>query len=185
MSWTASHLAGPILSGSLYTQHPRLPSSPERPSPCSAFWSSLPRSVIQPAQRRLEAETLDVEDSTWKRKFLYAIWIGNFVSWFLLGNVRYQFPKLARALAIDPQRIGLLIGCLGLAQFVGFSLLRQTDRWHYPPALFRGCPASGATGMLLLLSSSAQLMFAVAFFVIGLCASLTYKLQACITQSIW
>jgi MFS family permease len=175
MSWTASHLVGPILSGSLYTLHPRLPFLVGAAFALLGFLVIFSSVGDQPAQRGPEAEPLQAEDSTWKRHFLYAVWCGNFVSWFLLGNVRYQFPKLARELAIDPPGIGLLIGSLGLAQFVGFSLLRQTDRWHFRRSYFVGAQLFAAAGMLLILSSSAPLLFAVAFFAIGLCASLTYN----------
>jgi MFS family permease len=175
MSWTASHLIGPVLSGWLYAQYPRLPFLLGAALALLCFLIIFASVSDQPAQRGPEAEPLQAEDSAWKRRFLYAIWIGNFVSWFLLGNVRYQFPKLARELAMDPQGIGLLIGSLGFAQFVGFSMLRQTDRWHFRRSYFVGVQLFAATGMLFILSSIAPLFFAAAFFSIGLCSSLTYN----------
>lgn len=175
MSWPASHLIGPVLSGWLYARSPWLPFLVGAALALLCFLVIFTSVSDQPAQRRSEAAPRHAEDSDWERRFLHAIWIGNFMSWFLLGNVRYQFPKLARELAVDPQGIGLLIGSLGFAQFVGFSLLRQTDRWHFHRAYFLGAQALAAAGMLLILSSSVPPLFAAAFFGVGLCSSLTYN----------
>jgi DHA1 family multidrug resistance protein-like MFS transporter len=176
MSWTASHLIGPTLSGLLFGLHSRLP-----------FWLAAALCLLlflfmrayvsertpQP-QKGTESLPSESEDTSQGRTFLYAIWIANFASFFILGNARYQFPKLARELTMSPYMIGLLMSCIGLAQFLGFFFLRGSDRWHFNKTYLLGAQLLAASGLLLILFFSHQLVFASAFIMLGLCASLTY-----------
>ncbi len=176
MSWTASHLIGPTSAGLLFGLYPRLPfwvaailclllfavmraSTAERgPQPSDGIQSSPPGS----------------EESNHVRTFLYAIWIGNFASFFILGNARYQFPKLAREMTMSPYVIGLLMSCIGLAQFLGFFLLRGSERWHFNKFYLLGAQLLAAAGLGLIYAVDRQWIFAGAFIMLGLCASLTY-----------
>jgi MFS family permease len=176
MSWTASHLIGPTLSGLLFGLHARLP-----------FWVAAALALLlvpllrasvsdrQPRPEKVE-ESFPQEDQEFggPMTFLYAIWIANFASFFILGNARYQFPKLARELTMSPYAIGLLMSSIGLAQFLGFFSLRGSDRWHFNRFYLLGAQLLGATGLVLLFSFSQPLAFAFAFVLLGLCASLTY-----------
>lgn len=176
MSWTASHLVGPTLAGFLFTVHTRLP-----------FWlaaslclflflamrvSVSERNPLQP--KEMESPGLETEGSKQGRTFLYAIWIANFASFFILANARYQFPKLAREMEISPYTIGLLMSCIGLAQFSGFFLLRGSGRWHFSKLHLFGAQGLAAAGLALLFAATAPWVFAFAFLMLGLCASLTY-----------
>lgn len=176
MSWTASHLVGPVLAGFLFGLHSRMP-----------FWLAFVlsfalclviRASVSDRDRPPEKEDLPAPAAAREADpdltFLYAIWIANFASWFILGNIRYQFPKLARDLAMAPEVIGVLMGCVGLAQFLGFFALRGTDRWHFKRSYLLGAQSLAATALLLILLSSHKLIFASAFFLIGLCGSVTY-----------
>jgi MFS family permease len=174
LSWTAATLAGPILSGSLYSLYPRLPFLIAAAIALMLFLlvfatvqDSRPASVekIAPA---------DMEASKWRRRFLYAAWVANFASWFILANARYQFPKLARELNIPPHIIGVLLGFLGFALFLGFYLLRRTDRWHFTRNFLFGAQILAMAGILLITVSRDPALFALAFFMIGLCCSMTY-----------
>jgi len=176
MSWTASHLIGPTLSGLLFGLHSRLP-----------FWlaaglcillflfmrASVSERTPQP-QKGTESLPSESEDTNQGRPFLYAIWIANFASFFILANARYQFPKLARELTMSPYMIGLLMSCIGLAQFLGFFFLRGSDRWHFNKVYLLGAQVLAASGLLLIFFFSHQLVIASAFIMLGLCASLTY-----------
>jgi MFS transporter, DHA1 family, multidrug resistance protein len=176
MSWTAANLLGPTVSGILFSLQTRVP-----------FWVAgalafmlflLLRATVsdrgpQPVRER-PAAPQEAKDPDWGRTFLYAIWVANFASWFILGNLRYQFPKLARDMAMSPSTIGLLLSCVGFSQFLGFFLLRGSDRWHFKKSFLLGAQILGAAGLLLISFFNRPLVFASSFILIGLCASMTY-----------
>ena len=176
MSWTASQFIGPTLSGFLFSLHPRAP-----------FWAAavlsfllfflLRASVSDKSPQPAKAGAilpLETEDSNRGMGFLYAIWIANFASWFILGNLRYQFPKFARDMGISPSTIGLLLSCIGLSQFLGFFFLRGSDRWHFKKSYLLGAQLLSALALLLISFFPQKLIFASAFILIGLSVSLTY-----------
>ena len=176
MSWTASHLIGPTLSGLLFGLNSRLPFWLAAALCISLFlvmWASVSERTSQP-QKGTESLPSEPEDTKQGRTFLYAIWIANFASFFILANARYQFPKLARELTMSPYMIGLLMSCIGLAQFLGFFFLRGSDRWHFNKVYLLGAQVLAASGLLLIFFFSHQLVIASAFIMLGLCASLTY-----------
>jgi MFS family permease len=174
LSWTAATFAGPILSGSLYGLYPRLPFFIAAAIAVMLFF--LVFATVQESEplSAEKIESADMETSKWRRRFLYAAWVANFASWFILGNARYQFPKLARELNIPPHRIGLLLGFLGFALFSGFYLLRRTDRWHFTRGVLFGAQILAMVGILLITVSKEPMLFALAFVMIGLCCSMTY-----------
>ena len=174
MSWTAATLVGPILSGLLYRLYPRLPFFVGAAIALMLFFlvfTSVHENKLHPAE---EAEPLDTETSDWRRSFLYAAWVANFGSWFVIGNARYQFPKLARELNIPPHIIGLILGFLGLALFSGFFLLRKSARWHFTKEYLFGAQILALAGILLIIVSKEPMLFASAFIMIGLSSSVTY-----------
>jgi DHA1 family multidrug resistance protein-like MFS transporter len=176
MSWTASHLIGPTLAGFLFALHSRLPFWMAAIL-CFLLFLTMRASVserVPPPQKGIEPLPPESEGSKQGRNFLYAIWIANFASFFILANARYQFPKLAREMMMSPYAIGLLMSCIGLAQFLGFFFLRGSERWHFNKFYLLGAQLLAAAGLLLIYSSNRQWVFALAFFMLGLCASLTY-----------
>ena len=176
MSWTASHLVGPTLAGFLFALHARLPFWLAAVL-CILLFLTMRASVserIPSSPKAIESLPSESEESKVGRKFLYAIWIANFASFFILGNARYQFPKLAREMTMSPYAIGLLMSCIGLAQFLGFFLLRGSERWHFNKFYLLGAQLLAAAGLLLIYSSNRQWVFAPAFLMLGFCASLTY-----------
>ena len=176
MSWTASHLIGPTLAGVLFGLSPSLPFCAAAVLSSMLFLamkaSLSERSFHLP--KDINPLLSESEESNYGRTFLYAIWIANFASFFILGNARYQFPKLAREMMMNPYAIGLLMSCIGLAQFLGFFLLRGTERWHFDRFFLLGAQLLAAAGLVLIYSSSQGFVFALAFIMLGLCASLTY-----------
>jgi predicted MFS family arabinose efflux permease len=75
---------------------------------------------------------------------------------------------------MSPYAIGLLMSCIGLAQFLGFFFLRGSERWHFNKFYLLGAQLLAAAGLLLIYLSNRQWVFAFAFLMFGLCASLTY-----------
>jgi MFS family permease len=176
LSWTASQLIGPTLSGFLFVFHSRLPFLVAGGLSFLLFffmWASVRERERYPERKQapLPAES---KASNGQRSFLYAIWLANFASWFILGNVRYQFPKLARELTMAPYMIGLLMSCVGLSQFLGFYFLRESDRWHFKKSFLLGAQILAAAALLLIYRFSNKFIFASAFILIGVCVSLTY-----------
>lgn len=176
MSWTTSHLIGPTMSGYFFSLYARLP-----------FWFAAALAFALFLVMRASATERSPRPgkgtgplpskeggTAQEKKFLYAIWVANFASWFILGNVRYQFPKLAWELDMSPFAIGLLMSCLGLAQFLGFFFLRGSVRWHFNRFYLLGAQVLAAAALLLIIFVHQHLSFASAFILIGLCASLTY-----------
>jgi MFS family permease len=176
MSWTASHLIGPTLSGLLFGLYSRLPFWLAA-ALCLSLFSVMRASVSErtsQAPKEIKPLPSGPEESIPGRTFLYAVWISNFASFFILGNARYQFPKLAMELTLSPSMIGLLMSCLGLALFLGFFFLRGSERWHFNKYYLLGGQLLAAFGLLLIFFFSHPLVFASAFLMLGLCASLTY-----------
>jgi MFS family permease len=174
MSWTAATLLGPILSGGLYSLYAGLPFFVAAGIALSLFLLVFATVHEREPSSTERIERADREASHWHRKFLFAAWVANFASWFIMGNARYQFPKLARELGIPPHFIGLVLGFLGLALFSGFFLLRKTDRWFFARNFLFGAQVLALTGLLLLIVSNQAALFAAALVMIGLSCSVTY-----------
>jgi MFS transporter, DHA1 family, multidrug resistance protein len=174
MAWTASLLIGPSISGFLFGLHPKLPFL--FAASLSFILFLLCYGSLHDRIETVKAKEHVTENSsqTWQKSFLYSAWIANFLSWFILGNARNQFPKLARELGNSPQTVGLLVGCLGLSLFLGFFLLRKSDLWHFRRRYLFGAQALAAGGLLMTYFSSSPLFFALALILIGLSASVTY-----------
>jgi MFS family permease len=174
LAWTAAYVVGPVISGLLFRIQPRLPFV------SAAFFSVLLFFLgytsihdRNPAAGQKEISPQH-ETSEKGRDFLYAVWIANFMSWFLLGNARYQFPKLATELGSPPQVVGLLIGSLGLSLFFGFLILRTSSLWHDRRRYLFGGQALGVAGVGLLCFAGSPALLAAALILIGLSASVTY-----------
>jgi MFS family permease len=174
LSWTAATLAGPIFSGFLYSLYPRLPFLVAAAIALMLFFlvfTSVHETSGGPVENVLPVAPAT---SNQHRGFLYAAWVANFTSWFIMGNARYQFPKLARELAIPHHTIGLLLGFIGLALFTGFFLLRRTDHWLFSRAYLFGAQILALLGLYLLIVSKETLPFALGFVMIGFSCSVTY-----------
>jgi predicted MFS family arabinose efflux permease len=100
--------------------------------------------------------------------------VANFASWFVIGNARYQFPKLARELDIPPYMIGLLVGCIGFAMFSGFFILRRSERWHFNKRHLLGAQFFAVVAALLISRVNSPGLFALAFILLGTSSSVTY-----------
>jgi len=174
MSWTAATLAGPMLSGALYSLYTGLPFLVAAGIALLLFLLVFTTVRDNGRSSSERTEPVDTETRNWQRSFLHAAWVANFASWFIMGNARYQFPKLARELSLPPHLIGLVLGFLGFALFSGFFLLRKTDRWHFTRRFLFGGQMLALAGLSLIIVSDEAVLFAAAFVMIGLTCSLTY-----------
>ena len=182
-SWTSAMLIGPVFSGFMYALHPRLPFVFGAALALTVFlivWRSLQDEKIQPKD---EERSVPQEMSNVRMNLLYAAWVANFVSFFVIANARYQFPKLARELNFSSSTIGLIIGCLGFALFSGFFILQKSDRWHSKTFYLVGSHALAVAGLLLIYVSNKPLLFGIALILVGLSASVTcYSSQFYVVQ---
>jgi MFS family permease len=174
MAWTLAFLIGPILSGLLYSYSPRY-----------AFFGAAAIALALTSftatflkeRRSIEGQAEEAQQAgrlSWHMSFLYAVWVALFVSYFVLGNARIQFPKLARELNLSSETIGLLLGSIGFAEFAGFFLLGRTRfrDFHKYPLLAAQFLMVGA--VMLLLTSDQVMHFIAAFLLIGVSISVTY-----------
>jgi len=173
LSWTSANIVGPIFSGFMYSFHPRLPFVFAAGLSLTVFlivWMSFQDVKIQPKddERFVPPEMPDN-----RMNLLYGAWVANFVSFFVIANAKYQFPKLARELNFSSYTIGLIIGCLGFALFSGFFILQKSDRWHSKKSYLVGSHALAAAGLLLIYASNKPWLFAFALILVGLSASVT------------
>jgi MFS family permease len=174
MAWTASHLIGPVISGFLFGFHPKIPFLFAASLSSILFILSYESIHDRPGIAKITEPVTETSPQAWHKNFLYSVWIANFMSWFILGNARYQFPKLARELGSPPQTVGLLLGCLGFSLFLGFFLLRGSDLWHFRRRYLFCAQTLAAMGLLMITFSHSSLLFALALILIGLSASVTY-----------
>lgn len=174
LSWTAANVAGPVISGFLYALYSRLPFFFGAALSIALF--CLVRLSVEDAkpQQWDRASMAGRDAPSWQRNFLYASWIANFASWFMIANARYQFPKLARELNIPAHMIGLIMGCIGLSLFSGFFILRSSENWHFRKRYLFGAHLLSATGLLLISTVSMPALFALALFLVGLASSVSY-----------
>ena len=174
MSWTAATLAGPILSGFLYSLYAGLPFLVSAGIALMLFLLVFKTVHEREPSSEEPIERADRETSDRHRSFLFAAWVANFASWFIMGNARYQFPKLARELNLPPHLIGVILGFLGFALFSGFFLLRRTDRWFFVRDFLFGAQVLAMVGIVLIAVSNQAYLFAMALVMIGLSCSVTY-----------
>ncbi|HSB06899.1 MAG TPA: MFS transporter [Thermodesulfobacteriota bacterium] len=174
LAWTLAYCVGPIISGFLFNVQVKLPFFFAACMAILLFLLSYGSIHDQRGISREKQSPRHVEIPNRQKHFLYIAWIANFMSWFLLANARYQFPKLARELGMSPQVVGILIGCLGFSLFFGFFVLRASLLWHFRKRYLFGAQALGAAGVLTLSFASQTFWFGLALALIGISASVTY-----------
>lgn len=167
--WSLGFMNGPLLGGSLYAVHPRLPFIIS----CVGvvllggvllMWHP----IVHRDQPTPDEPLTEHEHGREGVRYRTVAWIASFTAFFTLGIVNNLFPKLATVLAISPPKLGRLLAVPRLMQIVTFFLIRRSHRWQYrllPLAIPQVCTA---LGMLIVATTNSTLALAAAFSVMGL-----------------
>ena len=146
LAWTAAYVAGPVISGFLFSVQRKLPFLFAAGMALLLFLLSYGSIHDQGGISREKQPPRHAEIPNRQKHFLYIAWIANFMSWFLLANARYQFPKLARELGTSPQVVGILLGFLGFSLFLGFFYSPGKPALAFSKALPVRSPGSRSGG---------------------------------------
>lgn len=177
VAWCTGVLFGPLLGGVLFEADFRLP-----------FWGSAALAwvlmglllTMSEGQRDSVSETSHTaseEEPMQDRRVLYAVWIANFASYFIVGAVRNLFPKLAAALGIEPITLGVLMAVIPLAQLSTFVYFRRTDGSHDRIGHLMIAQVLAMGGMTLIFVSKGVWVFAMGFVLSGILIGTSYSLS--------
>ena len=177
VAWCTGVLFGPLVGGVLFEADYRLP-----------FWGSAAvawllmgfLSAISGGQRDSASAVREVaseEEPVQDRRMLYAVWIANFASYFIVGAVRNLFPKLATELGIEPKTLGVLMAVIPLAQLGTFVYFRKANGSHNRIERLMIAQVLAIGGMALILVSRGVWLFAMGFVLSGVLIGASYSLS--------
>ncbi|MCK5329362.1 MAG: MFS transporter [Candidatus Latescibacteria bacterium] len=177
VAWCTGVLFGPLMGGVLFEADFRLP-----------FWGSAALAwalmglllTVSGGQRDSESQALETaseEEPVQDRRVLYAVWIANFVSYFIVGAVRNLFPKLAATLGIEPKTLGVLMAVIPLAQLGAFMYFRRADGSHDRIGRLMIAQGMAIVGMALIMVSQRAWLFAMGFVLSGVLIGTSYSLS--------
>lgn len=177
VAWCTGVLFGPLVGGVLFEADYRLP-----------FWGSAAVAwllmgfllAISGGQRDSTSAVQEVaseEEPVQDRRMLYAVWIANFASYFIVGAVRNLFPKLATELGIEPKTLGVLMAVIPLAQLGTFVYFRKANGSHNRIERLMIAQVLAIGGMALILVSRGVWLFAMGFVLSGVLIGASYSLS--------
>ena len=177
VAWCTGILLGPLVGGVLFEADYRLP-----------FWGSAAVAwllmgfllVISGGQRDFTSAVQEVaseEEPVQDQRMLYAVWIANFASYFIVGTVRNLFPKLATELGIEPKTLGVLMAVIPLAQLGTFVYFRKANGSHNRIERLMIAQVLAIGGMALILVSRGVWLFAMGFVLSGVLIGTSYSLS--------
>ena len=180
VAWGLGSLVAPFIAGFLYQIHYRIP----------FYLAALIALVIPVGLLRgitpSQGYLADAGNSSQNNKqadlyelnndevFLRIAWVANFVSWFILANIRNLFPKLAFAIGFSTQTLGILITLMALSQVVAFFILPKINNWHYRLSPLLWSQGMGIAGMTVLFFCSKFEVLALAMLAVGGLGGITY-----------
>lgn len=184
ISWSLGMSVGPLISGVLFELNYHFPFY------FAAFVSlgiiylilkKLPASCEKKEEVGVMDNVLTVKDClpqkdfSYNSSYLHAAWVANFAGWFVVGTIRYLFPKLSIEMGIKPSVLGILIFLLSVSQAFFFYVLSRSSRWHYQlfPLIF--FQALGVIGLLFIFFIPSLFTFVLSFIFIGMAGGITYS----------
>jgi len=106
--------------------------------------------------------------------FLRIAWMSNFMVWFVVGAIRFLFPKLAVDIGITPEMLGFMLFTITASQAVTSYILCCSSGWHYKLSFLLTVEAAVAAGSMIFIFSSNNVLFFLAFALAGIGAGVAY-----------
>ncbi len=106
--------------------------------------------------------------------FLILAWIGNFASFFATRTISAMFPRLGHDLGLSTSLIGWLLFAVGAGQITMFIYTRYNQRWQYKLWPMMAAQFAAALGLIMVVFTGSQLLFALGFALAGVSAGITY-----------
>ncbi len=178
IAWSVGAFLGPLAGGFLFKVDYRLPLyATVFLSFCiaGALLCFSPEKKIGFEEKRTIVGNSNQKDN--RGTFLSIAWIANFASFFVLGVVRYLFPKLAVHLGMDSRTLGLLMAVPAFSQGWGFFLLAKNTRWQYRLKPVMATQGLTVLAMLLIFFSDSPIFFGAAFLILGANLATSYTLS--------
>jgi MFS family permease len=178
LSWCAGMPVGMLIGGWLFEKNTYLPyfvSFVVTWVAIAIFWRfTSPRNshLISTTDASVTPEQL--ESSSRARTFLLMSWIGNFATYYLAGNIRYQLPKLVKSVGMGEGAFGSLVFLINAAQLATFLVLMRTERWHFKRTFLWWAQVLVVLASLIVYSSVKPGALAVAFLCAGVGLGITY-----------
>lgn len=185
ISWSLGVAIGPLISGVLFELNYHFPFYLAALVSLVIIYlvlKKLPTSCEKKEKIGTVNNILTVKDHLPQKDFsrsrnssyLHAAWVANFTGWFVVGTIRYLFPKLSVEMGIKPSILGILVFLFSVSQAFFFYVLSRSPRWHYRlfPLIF--FQALGAMGLLLIFFSPSMFTFIFSFIFIGIAGGFTY-----------
>jgi len=185
ISWSLGISVGPLISGVLFELNYHFPFYFAALISLGVIYlvlKKLPASCEKKEKIAAVDNVLTVKDYFPQKDFsrsrnssyLHAAWVANFTGWFVVGTIRYLFPKLSVEMGIKPSILGILIFFLSVSQAFFFYVLSRNSRWHYqlfPLVFFQ---TLGIMGLLLIFFFPSIFIFVFSFVFIGIAGGFTY-----------
>jgi len=135
---------------------------------------SLNHETSKPQNLETNNQTTSKPTNKLTNVFLKIAWMSNFMVWFVVGAIRFLFPKLAVDIGITPEILGFMLFTITASQAVTSYILCCSSWWHYKIAFLLAIEAAIAAGSLIFIFSSNNVLFFIGFALAGIGAGVAY-----------
>ena len=111
---------------------------------------------------------------TTKRTFKRLGWLGNGLSYLMLGGLMTLAPTLGDRLDLPPSSAIWMIGTLFVARAATFALLWRWPGWHYRLPWMLAALAAGPLALSVIFFAGHFLWLVPALLLLGICVGLSY-----------
>ncbi len=167
MFWTLGFMLGPAAGGYLYLVGPRVPFATG-----TIGMAFLALAIILPWFKSTAVREEGPEEEPHApvdiARFRWIAWTASFTAFFMIGMLNNQFPKLAAALLIRPDTLGILLAIPRFIQMLIFLVAKYTTWWQFRLRPLVIPQITAAVGMIVVATQDSPVVLAVAFGSVGL-----------------